>query len=279
MKRIYILLIIILVVLIGCYFVLTISVKNISEESRTLPPPKYSKIYVVSHRGAHDHIPENTLPAYQKAIDMGVDFVEVDIRTTKDGEIVSCHNSRIDAYTEGKTGNINDFTLNELKQIDIGKKSESGSENVQIPTLEEILQICQGKCGVYLDLKEAPVEKIVQLLKKYNMKSYSIWYSPTIRFRTFYKLKRHCPECIPMPDPVYTLLLPFTLAIMKPRIIATAWDSFSPDFAKSCQDAGALTIMDESNPSSEEWQKAIDWGVNGIQTDNPTGLIEFLKNK
>lgn len=218
MKRIYILLIVILTLLLGCYLALTISIKNICEESLPLPAPKQGEIYVVSHRGAHDKFPENSLPAYQKAIDMGVDFVEVDIRTTRDGEIVSCHNPEIDAYAEGKTGKINDFTLIELKQVDIGIKKGSEGEKIQIPTLEEILQICQGKCGVYLDLKEAPVEKIVKLIKKYNMESYAIWYSPTIRFRTFYKLKKLCPECISMPDPVYTLLLPFTLNIMKPGI-------------------------------------------------------------
>ena len=279
MKGIYILLIIILAVLLGCYLMLTISIKNLSKESLPLPAPKHSEIYVVSHRGAHDKFPENSLPAYQKAIDMGVDFVEVDIRTTRDGEIVSCHNPEIDAYAEEKTGKINDFTLIELKQVDIGMKKGSEGDKIQIPTLEEILQICEIKFCVHLDLKETPVEKLVKLLKKYNMESYAIWYSPTIRFRTFYKLKKQCPECIPMPDPVYTLLLPFTLNIMKPRVIATVWDSFSPGFAKSCQDAGVLIIMDEDDPTPEEWQKAIDWGVNGIQTDNPEGLIEFLKNK
>lgn len=278
MKRIYILLIVILTLLLGYYLALTISIKNISEKSLPLPAPKHGEIYVVSHRGAHDKFPENSLSAYQRAIDLGVDFVEVDIRTTRDGEIVSCHNAEIDAYTEGKSGKINDFSLKELKQIDIGIKRGSEWEKTQIPTLEEILQICQGKCGIYLDLKEAPIEKLVQLLRKYNMESYAIWYSPTIRFRTFYKLKKLCPECIPMPDPVYTLLLPFTLKIMKPRVIATVWGTFSPGFAKSCQDAGVLTIMDENNTTPEEWQKAIDWGVNGIQTDHPEALIRFFRN-
>ena len=51
-----------------------------------LKPPKHDGVYVVAHRGAHEGIPENTLPAYQKAIDLGADFVEIDVRTTKDGK-------------------------------------------------------------------------------------------------------------------------------------------------------------------------------------------------
>jgi len=50
----------------------------------------------------HNGIPENSLAAYQKAIDLGCDFVEIDVRTTKDGRFVSVHNSTIDSYVEGK---------------------------------------------------------------------------------------------------------------------------------------------------------------------------------
>jgi len=57
-----------------------------------LPPPKNGVMYVVAHRGAHKGIPENTLAAYAKAIEFGCDFVEIDVRTTKDGVLVSIHN-------------------------------------------------------------------------------------------------------------------------------------------------------------------------------------------
>ncbi|MFP6616763.1 MAG: glycerophosphodiester phosphodiesterase [Candidatus Hydrogenedentota bacterium] len=57
-----------------------------ADETRTYPtPPRNGGIYVIAHRGAHQGIPENTLEAYQKAIDLGCDFVEIDVRTTKDG--------------------------------------------------------------------------------------------------------------------------------------------------------------------------------------------------
>ena len=91
--------------------------------------PKNGNIYVVAHRGAHNHIPENTLAAYQKAIDLGCDFVEIDIRKTKDGRFVSIHNSTVDAYVEGISGKVNDFKLAELKQMNIGKRIAPKWEN------------------------------------------------------------------------------------------------------------------------------------------------------
>jgi glycerophosphoryl diester phosphodiesterase len=86
-----------------------ISVKT----DRQLPEPK-NIIYVVAHRGAHNGIPENSLAAYRKAIDIGCGFVEIDILTTKDGRFVSIHNSTVDEYTDGIIGKVKDMTLTEL---------------------------------------------------------------------------------------------------------------------------------------------------------------------
>ena len=145
------------------------------KSSAKLKPPKYGNVYVVAHRGVHLGIPENTLPAYQKAIELGVDFIEVDIRTTKDSQFVSIHNSDIDDYVEGATGKVNDFTLEQLRRFDVGVRVGAEWQGTPIPTFEEILQLCHGKCGIYLDLKQAAVEPLLQLIKKYKMQNEVIW--------------------------------------------------------------------------------------------------------
>jgi len=70
---------------------LIFSAKVSAQDKIYLPKPKQGNTYVVAHRGVHNGIPENTLAAYQKAIDLGCDFVEIDIRKTKDGRFVSVH--------------------------------------------------------------------------------------------------------------------------------------------------------------------------------------------
>ncbi len=114
------------------------------EYFNNFPKPKNGNTYVIAHRGVHNDIPENTLAAYQKAIDLGCDFVEIDIRKTKDGKFVSVHNSTVDAYVEGVKGKVSSFTLAELKQMNIGKRVSPKWENERIPTFEEILQVCKG---------------------------------------------------------------------------------------------------------------------------------------
>jgi glycerophosphoryl diester phosphodiesterase len=122
--------------------------------------PKHG-VYVIAHRGAHVGIPENTAAAARKAIELGADFIEIDVRTTKDGKIAVVHNATVDAYTENAKGRVKDFTLDELKALDIGTRVGPQWKEERIPTFEELLDICQGKIGVYLDVKDARIEDLL----------------------------------------------------------------------------------------------------------------------
>ncbi len=242
-----------------------------------LPLPKNGVIYVVAHRGYHVNIPENTIPAYKKAAEIGVDFVEIDVRRTKDGRLVSCHNATIDKYVRGKSGKIGDFTLEELRKIDVGSRVSPRWKGTRIPTVNEIFQTVQGHCGIYFDLKETPIPQLVEMVRHYGMEKQVLWYSPFLRVITFNRLRRLCPKCLPMPDPGPGWLLPLTLKMLRPPVVASVWDDFSRDFAEKCHEARALVIVDEDKGGPGEWGKMLDWGVDGIQTDDPEGLIRFLE--
>ncbi len=238
-----------------------------------LPPPKHGGVYVVAHRGAHQGIPENTLAAYQKAIDLGADFVEIDVRTTKDGKFVSCHNDSIDSYAPGHTGKVADMTLDELRALDIGSRIGPEWKGTKIPTFDEILDLCAGKIGIYLDLKNAPVEPLAKAIMAHDMEHNVIWYADVDELK---RMKETCPECVEMPDPGPEKFLAKLIEVAKPRVIASVWRYYSPSFVKTCHDAGAIVIVDESDPSC--WKDAIAWGSDGIQTNYPEKLIQYLDN-
>ncbi|MBI4559865.1 MAG: glycerophosphodiester phosphodiesterase family protein [Candidatus Hydrogenedentes bacterium] len=246
-------------------------------ESDVLPlkPPKQGGVYVVAHRGAHQDIPENTLAAYQKAIEIGVDFVEIDVRTTKDGKFVSVHNGEIDAYANGAAkGKVSDFTLEELRAIDIGIRLGPKWKGTQVPTFEEILDLCKGKVGIYLDLKQAPIPPLVEAIKVRGMEHDVIWY---VGDGEVQELEQVCPECIPMPDPGPEANLPKLIADLKPRAIASMWKYCSPSFTEPCHKAGAIVVVDDGGPQT--WEKLLEWGVDGIQTDEPAELVAVLKKR
>lgn len=241
--------------------------------------PKNGNTYVVAHRGVHNGIPENTLAAYQKAIDLGCDFVEIDIRKTIDGRFVSVHNSTVDAYVEGFSGKVNDFTLAELKQMNIGKRVGPEWENEKIPTFEEILKLCKGKIGIYLDLKEAHVKEQVSIIKKYNMEKDIIWYIPASHMDEIKEVKMLCKKCIPMPDPGPKENIAKVFEEVQPIVIATDMGELNGEYMKIAKTYNIKVIVDEDEGTEEEWEGIINWGTDGIQTDNPEKLIEYLRNR
>lgn len=234
-------------------------------------------VYVIAHRGAHEGIPENSLPAYQKAIDLGCDFVEIDVRTTKDGKFVSVHNSTIDNYVTGKTGNVNDLTLAELKMLDIGEKQGEEWKNLRIPTFEEILQLCKNKIGIYLDLKDAPVPELMELIRKYNMENDVVWYIPYQYLSQIENVNKLFGNSFPMPDPQSEENIKAAVEKIKAPLIATDMGELSQGFVNEAHKYGARIFVDEKEGTPAEWAKIIGWGTEGIQTDKPAALIEFLK--
>ncbi len=242
------------------------------EAPAELRAPKHGDVYVVAHRGAHQGIPENTLAAYQKAIELGVDFVEVDLRTTKDGHIVSVHNATMEAYAPGVPGKVADLTLAQLKALDIGSRIGPAWKAERVPTFDEILALCKGKVGIYIDLKQADVAQVLALLRAHAMARDALWYAGP---RDLERAAKACPECWIMPDPGPERFVAPTLDRFKPKVIAPVWRHYSKTYVEQCHAAGALVIVDESDPDC--WENAVAWGSDGVQTDHPEAFIAFLE--
>jgi glycerophosphoryl diester phosphodiesterase len=241
--------------------------------------PVKNGIYVIAHRGAHKERPENSLPAYQKAIDLGCDFVEIDTRTTKDGRIVSMHNSSVGAYVKGSDGQVSEMTFEEIRKLDIGTMSGSEWKGATVPSFEEILQLCRGKIGIYLDLKAASVPELIRIIKQYGMERDIFWYIPANRSKEIAELEAGCPECILMPDPGKEENLSTVIRRFKVAAIATDMSQLSESFVRTAHSGNAIVIVDENKGTEAEWSEIIRWHSDGIQTDDPEKLISFLKNR
>lgn len=134
-----------------------------------------------AHRGASAYAPENTLEAFQLAIEMGADGIELDVQLTKDGEVVVIHDETIDRVCDGK-GYVKDYTLSELKEKKANKLHPE-YENAVIPTLEEVLALLQGRnITLNIELKTGVFfypeieRKTISLVKQYDMQN-RVWYS------------------------------------------------------------------------------------------------------
>ena len=99
----------------------------------------------IGHRGASGYEPENTLISFQKAIDLSVDGIELDVHLSSDGKLVVIHDETIDRTTNGK-GFVNQFSLKELKAFRIDNSQE-------IPTLIEVFDLVHRRCFINIELK------------------------------------------------------------------------------------------------------------------------------
>jgi len=109
----------------------------------------------IGHRGARAYEPENTLRSFKKALEIGVDAVELDVRETKDNQLVVIHDADVKRTTDGE-GLVSEFTLKEIK----GLSAEKGEK---IPTLKEALDFLNKKVKIVIELKEAGIEEKVLL--------------------------------------------------------------------------------------------------------------------
>ena len=111
-----------------------------------------TKTMVQAHRGASAYAPENTLPAFQLAVDMGADGIECDIHLSRDGHFIVCHDHTVDRTSNG-SGRICDKTLAEIKKLDFGAKFGAKFAGTTAPTLEEMLDVVKVMRVINIEIK------------------------------------------------------------------------------------------------------------------------------
>lgn len=119
---------------------------------------------ILAHRGANRAAPQNTIPAFLKAIEMGAHGVENDVHLTADGRLVIVHDYEIDNMSNGK-GKVSDYTLEELKGFDFGSYFSPDFEGTRIPTLEEFLDIADPFEIINIEIK-SPEKKGTDIVGK-----------------------------------------------------------------------------------------------------------------
>jgi glycerophosphoryl diester phosphodiesterase len=114
----------------------------------------------IAHRGASGRFPENTLRAFDAAIDASAQMCELDVQLTSDGALVVIHDEKVERTTDGR-GAVRSMTLDELKRLDAGVRFGPEFQGERIPALAEVMALTDGRCGLNIELKGAGVERKV----------------------------------------------------------------------------------------------------------------------
>ena len=222
---------------------------------------------IMGHRGAAALEPENTLLSITRAMEIGVDAVEIDVRLSKDKEIVVIHDSTVDRTTNA-TGPVSSYALKEMKKLDAGKGET-------IPTLDEVIDLIGHKVRLIIELKEEGTErKVVELIKRNNLDDnvyvISFWHSlvKTVkemdsRIKTGVLLVG-CPvdACIATRASANALVMKYTFVNRK--------------FVEIAHEEGLKVFI--WNIDDRQLLKAYaDMRVDGIGSNDPRVLVEYFR--
>ncbi|CAG5071845.1 hypothetical protein DYBT9623_03827 [Dyadobacter sp. CECT 9623] len=237
-------------------------------------PQCKNKTVVIAHRGNHIAAPENTLASCRDAIECGADYVEVDLRTTKDGKLVVLHDSKVDRTTNG-SGRISEMNLSEVRKLQVFNRNK---KTHRIPEFQEMLALCKDKINIYLDCKEANIEEAWKQIKAAGMENQVIVYLNDERqYRQWKELAPHIPLMTSLPKDVTSKEQ--LLGFLKKTHVQILDNLKDPELIKAANENGVEVWLDVQNPSEGPvtWKEALDKGVQGLQTDQPAHLLTYLK--
>ena len=245
-----------------------------SKELSTIKPNL--NILKIAHRGAKKFAPENTIPAIEKAIELGFDYVELDVRYTKDGLPVIMHDPSL-VRTTGVFKDVKNLTLEEIRRLDAGFWFGEKFKGTKVPSLEDALAVMQGRIKLYLDQKEPPNKELIRILKKYDFYPDNIVIVGENMFqRIFRMLDKNAPVMpnIKSADDIDKILKEFP----HPRAFNTNHYMLSDKLVAKAHQNGVMVFMNTlvTGEDPAVMRSIIEAGVDATQTDEPTMLLEVL---
>jgi glycerophosphoryl diester phosphodiesterase len=250
------------------------------EKNQNIFPKSKNKIIVIAHRGDHTKAPENSLLAIENAINDGADYVELDLRTTKDGQLVLMHDATVDRMTNG-TGKVSSLSYDSIRTLKLFNKNISNSDTVQVPSFEEALNACKNKINIYLDFKEANVQQAYTAILKANMENQMVVYiNAPIQYVDWRKWVPKMPLILSLNTKIKdSLAMVNYLDRINIDILDGNWYEYTKETVQAALSKGVPVWADMQSKLEDDnyWRKGLILGLTGIQTDHPKELVQLIK--
>jgi glycerophosphoryl diester phosphodiesterase len=239
------------------------------------------RMHVIAHRGGRKWAPENTLSSFRKALELGVDGVELDIHRCKSGELIVIHDEDLPRTTNGD-GFIADKTLEELKKLDAGSWYDKSFAGEKLPLLDEVLKLVQGKTEINIEIKNGYKtypgieDDLLKLLETYP-------YPDKIVISSF---DHQCLLNIHKRTDKYrlALLIDGLLVDLPTYAKKIGVQNWHPGFSnigfssvKQAHDAG-LVVNSWTVNTTDEWNQAKEMHLDGVITDDPVAAKKFFQH-
>lgn len=250
--------------------------------------------WVIAHQGGDGLWPSNTMFTFERAVEMGVDVLEMDMHGTADGKLVIMHDSTVDRTTNG-SGRINEMTLAEIKALDAGYNwSEDDGKTypfrgmgITMPTLEEVFTAFPDY-RMNIEIKQAEpsiIEPFCQMIRDHQMENQVL--VPSFNQESVKEFRQACPEVATSAGEseviaFFVLSKLFLENIYSPKATALQVPETRSGLTVLTQrliDAAHrrnLEVHPWTVDETEDMQRMLDMGVDGIITDRPDLMMELL---
>lgn len=243
---------------------------------------------VIAHRGHSIAVPENTIEAYRRAIELGVEMIECDVNMTRDGQLVMIHDWTLDRTTSG-SGPVRDLTLEDVRQLDAGSKFRPEFAGLRVPTTEEAIELareagilmCFEVKGETADEYRRIAESLADLLAARNaldwafMSSYDHEALACARIRVPELL--FAPERLPdnvLPDPAEAVRQATALGA---PVIQNHWEFLTPELVIGLHGAG-VAVWAWPTTDQDAIERSIAAGVDGLMGDDVAAIVRVRHN-
>ncbi len=246
--------------------------------------PDSEYVMVAAHRAGHNGYVENSIPAIQHALDLGVDIIEVDVKVTTDNVVVLNHDGKIDRTTNG-TGNPEDYTWAELQQFNL-EMPDGTLTNERLATFEEALNMVKGKAMIDIDIKTSNLKPVVDVVKRTGTEKQVFFFDND--YDALKEVLSMMPEALIMPRAYSYEMADSALRIFSPDVIHIDESFYTQELTDLIRGNNARIWINALGEQDDyirkgETEKALNnllkHNANIIQTDEPELLIPLLKLK
>ena len=245
---------------------------------------KANYILVAAHRGGHNGHPENSLSAYQHAIEAGVDIGELDVRVTKDSIVFLMHDGKIDRTTNG-TGIAEDFTWAELQNFRL-KMPDGTLTDEKIPTFGEVLNLVKGKMMIDIDIKTSRLKPVVDAVKQSGTENQVFYFDDD--YESLTKVRSLEPNAMLMPRAHNFHEADSATVRFYPQVVHIDEKFYSLDLTQMLRNRHArvwINALGEPDKMIRQgnmdgaMMKLLTNHANIIQTDEPEKILAYLRAK
>ncbi|MFO0947272.1 MAG: glycerophosphodiester phosphodiesterase family protein [Planctomycetota bacterium] len=227
------------------------------------------------HRGASRYVPENTIAAVEKSLRLAADYVELDIRTSGDGELFILHDATVDRTTDGQ-GPIARMSSDAIGNLDAGIRFGEPFRGMRVPRFEECMKAMDGKIQFYADAKNLAAADLVRVLQKYDYVDRTVIYQGPAFLA---EVKRLEPRAKVMPPLVTSAAVDVLAKTLRPYAVDASWNILSKKLIDRCHAHGMRVFSDapDEDLGLEPYQRVIEWGIDLIQTDRPLDVLRAIE--